>query len=102
MKRDNLHFNWNGQLGYQKTWNYVIGSRESGKSVDSWMHIYNAFKKWIRPSIVLRRRISDMTTAYIDDIAKILNKFIKVPIQLVYIKGDIKQGVVDVKIAPAD
>lgn len=102
MKRDNLHFNWNGQLGYQKTWNFVISSRESGKSVSSWMLIYNAYKKWSRPSIVLRRRPADMTTAYIDDIAKLLNKFIDIPIQLVYIKSDVKLGVVDVKIAPAD
>lgn len=102
MKRDNLHFNWNGQLGHQKTWNFVIGSRESGKSVDSWMHLYNAFIRKKRPSIVLRRRVADMTTAYIEDIATLLNKFIDTPIQLVYMKGDVKSGIVDVKIAPAD
>lgn len=101
MKRDNLHFNWNGTLGYQKTYNFTIGSRESGKSVDSWMHIYNAYKKWSRPSIVLRRRQADITSAYIDDTEKLLNKFLDTPIQLVYIKGDVKTGVVDVKIAPA-
>ena len=102
MKRDNLHFNWNSQLGYQKTWNFCISPREPGKTTSSFFQIYNAYKKWSRPSIVLRRRQADITTAYIDDIAKVLNKFIDVPIQLVYTKGDIKQGVVDVKKAPAD
>lgn len=39
MRRDELHFRWNKQLGYQKTWNFAIGQRESGKSVDSWFLI---------------------------------------------------------------
>ena len=101
MKRDNLHFRWNRALSYGKTWNFVIGERESGKSVDSWFLIWNAFHYKNRPSIVLRRRIADMTSTYVDDVASVLNKFLdKEKISLHYIKGDIKQGIVDVKCFP--
>ena len=102
MKRDKLHFRWNKTLSYNKVWNFAIGERESGKSVDSWFLIWNAFHYDNRPSIVLRRRISDITSAYIEDTANVLNKFLEKPIQLLYMKGDIKQGIVDIKIGDAD
>lgn len=101
MKRDNLHFRWNQQLGHQVVWNCCISERESGKSTDGWMLIYNAFIRHSRPSIILRRKIADITSAYIEDTETLLNKFLDEPIQLLYMKGDIKQGIVDVKIAPA-
>ena len=101
MKRDKLHFRWNKTLSYNKIWNFAIGERESGKSVDSWFLIWNAFHYENRPSIVLRRRISDITSAYIEDTTNVLNKFLEKPIQLLYMKGDIKQGIVDIKIGDA-
>lgn len=101
MKRDNLHFRWNKTLSYNKTWNFAIGERESGKSVDSWFLLWNAYHYEGRPSIVLRRRIADITPAYIEDTANVLNKFLDKPIQLLYMKGDIKNGLVDVKIGEA-
>ena len=101
MKRDKLHFRWNKTLSYNKVWNFAIGERESGKSVDSWFLLWNAFHYENRPSIVLRRRISDITSAYIEDTANVLNKFLEKPIQLLYMKGDIKQGIVDIKIGDA-
>lgn len=96
--RDSLHFNWNKALSYNKPWNFVIGERESGKSVDSWLKIWGAHRYLNRPSIVLRRRIADITPAYIEDTQNVLNKFLETPIQLVYIKGDLKSGIVDVRI----
>ena len=98
MRRDKLHFRWNKQLGYKKTWNFAIGQRESGKTVDSWFLIWNAFWFKHRPSIVLRRRIADITDAYINDIQNVLNKFLEKPIQLVYLKGGLKDGIVDVRL----
>ena len=50
----------------------------------------------------MRRRTADITSAYIDDTANVLNKFLEKPIQLLYMKGDIKQGIVDVKVGDAD
>ena len=102
MKRDqHLHFRWNHALSHHKVWNFAIGERESGKSVDSWFLIWNAYHYHNRPSIVLRRRTADITSAYIDDTANVLNKFLEQPIQLLYMKGDIKQGIVDVKLGEA-
>ena len=50
----------------------------------------------------MRRRTADITAAYIEDTANVLNKFLEKPIQLLYMKGDIKQGIVDVKVGDAD
>ena len=74
----------------------------SGKSVSSWIKLYNAFYFEEMPSLVLRRRIVDMTSAYIDDIATLLNKFLKPEeaIQLLYLKGDVSSGIADVHVAP--
>lgn len=101
---DNMHFSWDDALSYNKTWNFAIGERTSGKSVNSWIKLYNAFYYCGRPSIVLRRRIVDMTSAYIDDIATLLNKFLKpqFQIQLVYKKGDISSGIGDIYVGRAD
>lgn len=97
---DDLHFKWNRILGYQKTWNFAVGERESGKSVNSWISVFNAFYYRRRPSLVLRRRIADMTSAYLDDIATLLNKFLKpeYQIQLCYLKGDVSSGIADVRV----
>lgn len=32
---DDLHFSWDDALSYNKTWNFAVGERESGKSVNS-------------------------------------------------------------------
>lgn len=45
-----------------------------------------------------------MTSAYIDDVASLLNKFLKEEhqIQLLYLKGDVSSGIANVRVAPAD
>lgn len=101
MKLDKLHFSWSKVLSYNKIWNFVVGQRESGKSVSSWMLIWNAFHYEGRPSLVLRRRTVDITSAYLDDCEKVLNKFLDKPIQLLYLKGDISAGVGDIHIGDA-
>jgi hypothetical protein len=98
---DDLHFRWHHALTLNKTWNCVIGERESGKTVASWLLIWNAFLHG-RPSLVLRRRIADITCAYIDDAAKAINKFLRRPIQFVYLKGDVGTGIADVRVGFAD
>ena len=101
---DSLHFIWDDAFYYNKPWNFAIGERESGKSVNSWIKLYNAFFYLKRPSIVLRRRIADMTAAYIDDIATLLNKFLKpeYQIQLLYLKGDVSSGIADIHVGRID
>lgn len=102
-KFDKLHFSWDKTFGYQKTWNAVIGSRASGKSVDSWIKLYNAFFYQNRPSIVFRRRTVDITSAYLDDLTNLFNKFLKPEyrIQLCYLSGDVKSGCADVHVGQA-
>lgn len=92
MKRDKLHFSWAPTLSYGKTWNFAIGERESGKSVDSWFMLFHAFIYEGRPSLVLRRRIADITEVYLKDTEKVLNKFLPEDrkIQLVFRKGQIQ------------
>ena len=103
MKRDKLHFSWAPTLSYGKTWNFAIGERESGKSVDSWFMLFHAFIYEGRPSLVLRRRIADITEVYLKDTEKVLNKFLPEDrqIQLVFRKGQIKDGVIDVHLGKA-
>lgn len=99
-KLDSLHFNWRHSLSFNKVWNCVIGERESGKSVSSWIYLWNAFVSG-HPSLVLRRRSADITSAYLDDAAKLLNKFLRAPIQFVYLKGDVGSGIADVRVGMA-
>ena len=100
---DSLHFSWDYILGYNKTWNFAIGERESGKSVNSWMKIFNAFYYRKQPSLVIRRQMADITSVYLGDTEKILNKFLlpENQIRLYFLKGDIDHGVGDVRIGSA-
>lgn len=50
----------------------------------------------------MRRRIADITDVYLDDISNVLNKFLEKPVQLLYLKGGIKEGVIDVRLGEAD
>lgn len=102
-KFDDLHFSWDRVFGFQRTWNFVIGSRESGKSVNSWVKIFNAYWFKDQPSVVFRRRTVDVSTVYIDDIAKLLNKFLlpQHHIQLCYMSGELKQGCTDIHVGKA-
>lgn len=63
----------------------------------------NAFHYLQRPSIVFRRRTVDITSAYLDDLTNLFNKFLKpeYAIQLCYLSGDVKQGCADVHIGQA-
>lgn len=100
---DKMHFSWDDALSYNKVWNFAVGERESGKSVNSWVKLYNAFYYCGDPSILLRRRQVDITPAYLDDIATLLNKFLKpqFQIQLLYRRGDIGSGIADIWVGEA-
>ena len=65
--------------------------------------LFHAFIYEGRPSLVLRRRIADITEVYLKDTEKVLNKFLPEDrqIQLVFRKGQIKDGVIDVHLGKA-
>lgn len=94
---DNLHYCINGIFGYQKPFNAIISCREAGKTTSAWSFIFNRFVKFGETTILIRRRIADITEAYIEDIFKIFIKFGLGTREDFSYRNTIKQGVVDIK-----
>lgn len=51
---------------------------------------------------MIRRRIADITETYVHDIESVINKFEDEPIKLVFKKGSISEGIVDVRVEGTD
>ena len=98
IKRDNIHLNGRRLDSYNKPFNFFITERETGKSTWAYSKMYKTFIHHHRPSILIRRRINDITETWINDVGETINQFLKTPIELDFKKGSIKEGVVDVKI----
>lgn len=98
VKIDDKHINFRYIDGYNADFNFIISGRESGKTTQTWLKLYNAFKNRNECSLVIRRRTCHITTAYIDDIAKIINKFTDDNVIFKYTASSMKDGIVDVKI----
>lgn len=98
VERDNIHFSNRFILGYNLPFNFVISERESGKSTDFWLWIYNKWKRDGSTCLVIRRKVVHITKAYIDDIAKIINKFTDDNVVFSYSQSTIKDGIVDISI----
>lgn len=99
-KLDDLHWKPDRIDGAQKAFNFVVSAREDGKStrvqVTKCARAFDTFKA---PSILLRRRVNDISPVYIESIQKILNKFRpegKKRISLMFNKGDAENGMVNV------
>ena len=96
MKRDNIHFTFRTVDGYKKPFVFVISAREAGKSTAFWLD--KAYKKWKdnrQTTLVIKRTIVGITSAYIDSIGYIIKKFNPSDeVELHYKKGDIKDGVI--------
>lgn len=96
---DNLHYNSNQVDSRNTPFNFVISAREPGKSTWFWFKkMYKAFKEEGKTSLVIRRKVVHITQAYIEDIAKIINKFSDDNITFTYRTGSIKDGIVDIYI----
>lgn len=104
MKQDNIHYNLNKLLSYNKTFNFVISSREAGKTTACWLYAYKLLRVKNKTTIVIRRLIADITDTYISDIENVINKFQDddKQIKLIYKKGSIKDGIVDVEVSIGD
>lgn len=95
--RDNLHFTFREIDGYNKFISFVISEREPGKSTALWLDkIYKAYQEG-KTSIVIRRRIADITDIYIDDSVEIIKKFIDPKFTVHYKRTSLKDGIVDLK-----
>ena len=97
-KKDNLHLSTAKGDSYNVLDNFYITTRGMGKSAIFWGKLYNAWKTLGRSGIVLRTIQADITSAYLDDIETMLNKFrcTEDYVKISYKKGSIKDGVVDV------
>lgn len=96
---DNLHIDFREIDGYNKPFNFVISARESGKT--TYVILKKIYKKWKeegRTTLILRRRVVHITAKYIDDFAKIINKFTDDNVVLNYQKGALKEGIVEIYI----
>ena len=99
VKRDNIHFNCRKIDGYNLPFNFIISEREAGKSTAIWLDkAYKAFCDGEHTTLVIRRKITHITKAYIDDIAQIINKFTDDRIVFEYTQSSLKEGLVDIYI----
>ena len=96
--RDNIHFSSRTIDGYGLPFNFIVSEREAGKSTDIWLKCYNQWKKDGSTSLVVRRKITHITKAYIDDISKIINKFTDDNVKFEYPLSSLKDGIVDINI----
>lgn len=98
-KRDSMHYSTRTIDGYNLPFNFIISPREAGKSTAIWLDkVYKAFKEKNQTSLILRRKIVHITDKYIEDIAKIINKFTDDNVILKYNKGAKKDGIIEVYI----
>lgn len=95
---DKIHWNINHIMGYNLPFNFVVSEREAGKSTSTWLWI---FSKWLArrtTALVIRRKQVHITKAYIDDISRVISKFLNKPLHFKYATSSIKDGLVDVYI----
>ena len=96
---DNIHYTTRKIDGYNMAFNFIISSRDAGKSTYIWVKkVYKAFKEEGRPSVVLRRKVVHITEEYIKDISNIINKFTDDNVKFKFSRGSLKDGIVSVYI----
>lgn len=96
---DNLHYDGNNLDSLDKPFNFIISERELGKTTWFWVKkAYRAFVTKGRTTLVIRRRIADITDSYIDDIAEVINKFQEEKVEFKYKHGTVSSGIVDIYI----
>ena len=99
IERDNIHFNFRKIDGYNLPFNFIISEREAGKSTAIWLDkAYKSFVDGGHTTLVIRRKITHITKAYIDDIAEIINKFTNDKVVFEYNASSLKEGLVDISI----
>ena len=98
IEQDNIHYSNRRILGYNVPFNFVISEREAGKSTNFWLWIYNRWTKDKLTCLVIRRKVVHITKAYIEVIAKIINKFTDDNVKFEYALSTLKDGLVDINI----
>lgn len=94
---DNYHYDGNNLDSLDKPFNFIISERELGKTTWFWLKkAWKAFCQKGRTTLVIRRRIADITDSYIDDIAEVINKFNEYKVEFNYKHSSVNSGIVDV------
>lgn len=102
--RDNLHFSFRAVDGLRKPFNFIVSSRDSGKTTSAILDkIYSPFVENKQCAIILRRRIVDITDIYIRSLEEVINKFTPPPQKhLIYNKSTMSQGAVRLMMQTGD
>lgn len=101
MTGDNVHYTFNKVDSYDKPFNFINSCRGSGKSTSIIRKCYNNWVKTGDPCILAKRRTVDITDTWLGDLETLIHKFIPddgVKPTLLFNKGSIAQGMVDVKV----
>lgn len=103
-KRDNIHLTLQQVDSYNKKDNYLITTRNMGKSTVMWARVYKQAKAGLIP-IIMKTRPVTVTQMWIDDIARELNKFRK-PSEYCSVHqvpgSDIRSGTIDLEYIDQD
>lgn len=102
-KRDNIHWSMQNLLSYNKTYNFAVSGRGPGKTTDMMRYLMVLHKKGYM-LIIIKRQIVDVNETTISDFANAYNVLQEdeKKIKLVWKKGDMKTGIVDVYIEGED
>lgn len=97
--RDKIHYSSRKIDGYNLPFNFIISERELGKTTTIVLDkVYKPFKERGETTIVIRRNVNDLSKAYIDDFANVINKFYDDNVIFDYSVSTLKDGIVDVKV----
>lgn len=104
ISRDNIHYSFRAIDGQRKPFNFVVSSRDSGKSTGAILD--KIYSPWIdegKCAIILRRRIVDITDIYIRSLEEVINKFTPPPEKhIIYNKSTTKEGAVRLMLQTGD
>jgi hypothetical protein len=93
---DDIHFSFRSIDGLDRDFNFVVSPREDGKTTAFFLtKAVPAFWSKNRPTILFRRYSADVTDAYIESLAGLINMFSDKKVRFKYNKGSKKEGVVD-------
>ena len=96
MELDNIHFSFDEIDKLDKTFNFVVCERDPGKTTALVTEKLLPSWKEGKPWILLRRRMADITSLYINDLIAVFKKFSKEPLTFTYSLGGKNDGCVDV------
>lgn len=102
-KMDDLHYSFRSIDGYNKPFNFVVSSRDAGKTTTLWVKkVYDNWKKNHKPWLYLVRNANEIIEPLLDDIILPINKFRDENAKFIYNRGDLESSILDVKMKDGD